>query len=318
MISYYHLKPSKAGSALKKRAFLYVILAGIFWGTSGIFSTLLAECGLTGLQNSAVRGTVSLLFLLVYVLIFDRRAFRIHLWELALFFGIGIALFGSGTAYFYAIPRTSNATAVVLMYTAPVIVSVVSVLFLGERFSRFKLLSVAVMLLGCLFVSGVIGDLKIDLIGILLGLLSGVSYAAYNILTKIAMKRGSSAISATFYGVAFMTLLALLFSAPGEILALAAAKPLPTIPLMLGIGLVTFVAPYLLYTFAMRTLPAGTACALSIVEPMAATVFSMIIFREIPSPLSALGIVLILLAVFLLGKEQNGTHESKQKRKQKQ
>lgn len=288
------------------------------WGTSGIFSTLLAECGLTGLQNSAVRGTVSLLFLLFYVLIFDRSAFRIRLWELALFFGIGIALFGSGTAYFYAIPRTSNATAVVLMYTAPVIVSVVSVLFLGERFSRLKLISVAVMLLGCLFVSGVIGDLKIDLIGILLGLLSGVSYAAYNILTKIAMKRGSSAISATLYGVAFMTVLALSFSKPGEIFKVAEGRPFPTVPLMLGIGLVTFVAPYLLYTFAMKTLPAGTACALSIVEPMAATVFSMLIFHEIPSLLSALGIVLILLAVFLLGKAQNDPYELKPKRKEKQ
>lgn len=302
---------------MKKRAFLFVITAGICWGTSGIFSTFLGKCGLTGLQSSAVRGGVSFLFLLLYVLIFDRRAFRIRLWELALFFGLGISLFGSGTAYFYAIPRTSNATAVVLMYTAPVMVSIVSVLFLGEKFSRFKLISVGVMLLGCVFVSGVIEDLAIDFVGILLGLLSGVSYAAYNILTKIAMKHGSSPISATLYGVGFMTLLALIFCKPQGILKVALAKPLPAIPLMLGIGLLTFVAPCLLYTIAMKTLPAGMACALSIIEPMAATVFSMIIFKDFPTSLSWVGIVLILLAVFLLSREQGEAPQIKKKRKRK-
>ena len=191
------------------------------------------------------------------------------------------------------------------MYTAPVMVSVVSVLFLGEKFSRLKLVSVALMLVGCLLVSGVIGDLKGSFGGILLGLLSGVSYAAYNILTKIAMRRGSAPMSATLYGFAFMTLLAFIFSSPGGVIVAAQAQPWPAIPLMIGIGVVTFVVPYVLYTVAMKTLPAGTACALSIIEPMAATVFSMLLFQEIPSVLSAIGILLILVAVLLLGRAQN-------------
>lgn len=265
------------------------------------------------METSLVRGGVSLVFVLLYALLFERSAFRITLSELALFAGIGLALFGSGTAYFYAIPLTSNATAVVLMYTAPVIVAVVSALFLGENFSRLKLLSVGLMLLGCLFVSGVIGNLRGSVGGILLGLLAGVSYAAYNILTKIAMRRGSSAMSATLYGFAFMTLLAFVFAKPSVVMDAAKASPMPAIPLMLGIGLVTFVAPYVLYTNAMKTLPAGTACALSIIEPMAATVFSLILFDEIPTVLSAVGIALILLAVLLLGRAQNMTGKEETK-----
>ena len=296
---------------MKNRAFLFVVIASVCWGTSGVFSTYLGRLGLSGMETSLVRGGVSLLFVLAYALIFERSAFRISLSELALFAGIGLALFGSGTAYFYAIPLTSNATAVVLMYTAPVMVAVVSALFFGETFSRLKLVSVGLMLLGCLFVSGVIGNLKGSVGGILLGLLSGVSYAAYNILTKIAMRRGSSAMSATLYGFAFMTLLALIFSRPATVLAVAKASPMPAIPLMIGIGLVTFVAPYMLYTNAMKTLPAGTACALSIIEPMAATVFSLILFDEIPTVLSTVGIVLILLAVLLLGRAQNISHKEK-------
>ena len=84
-------------------------------------------------------------------------------------------------------------------------------------------------------------------------------------------------------------------------------KPEPwlTIPLILALGIVTFVLPYLLYTLALKELPAGTASALGIVEPMAATVFSVVIFREALSVYSVVGIVLILLAVFLLGKAED-------------
>ena len=60
----------------------------------------------------------------------------------------------------------------------------------------------------------------------------------------------------------------------------------------------------------MKDLPAGTASALGIVEPMAATVFSIVIFREKVTVFSVIGIALILTAVFLLGKAEN---EKKQK-----
>lgn len=291
---------------MKKRAFSFVILAGLFWGITGIMSTYLGEYGFTGLQSTAVRAATSFLLMLLYVLLFDRPALRTTFKEIAFFVGIGAALFGTSTAYFYAIPRTSNATAVVLMYTSPVMVAVVSSLFLGERFSKLKVVSVGMMLIGCLFVSGVIGDLRADFVGVLLGLLAAVSYATYNILTKIAMRRGSPAITVTVYSFGFMTLFSLLLCRPADILTAASEHPYPVIPLAVGIGLLTCVIPYVLYTAAMKTLSAGTACALSIVEPMSATVYCMLLFGQYPDLLSTIGIVLILLAVFLLGKAQNG------------
>jgi drug/metabolite transporter (DMT)-like permease len=195
------------------------------------------------------------------------------------------------------------------MYTAPVMVSIVSLLFLGEKFSPLKIVAVAVMLVGCLFVSGVIGGFKMDGLGVFLGILSGVFYTLYNILTKILMRRGTSPMSATLYGFIFMVLFASFFVKPELIFTAVKSSPLESVPLMLLIGPMTFVLPYVLYTIAMKTLPAGTASALSTMEPMAATVFSMIIFGEIPTLLSGTGILLVLLAVFLLGRAQNNESE---------
>ena len=81
-------------------------------------------------------------------------------------------------------------------------------------------------------------------------------------------------------------------------------NPFPVIPLIIGMGIATFVTPYFIYTLAMRDLPAGTASALGIVEPMAATVFSVIFLDEKLSLLPEIGIALILAAVFMLGKAE--------------
>ena len=294
---------------MKTKSFIYIIIAGLLWGTSGIFVHYLAPYGITSLQMTAVRGTVSFICIAAYLLICNRRLFKTKLKELLLFAAIGVTLFLTAFLYYSSMQMTSISTAVILMYAAPIYVMVFSVLFMGEKFSKIKLVSLVLMMLGCCLVSGIIGGLKFDLVGIILGLLSGVSYATYNIITKIASERKNSPLTITVYGFMFMAIIALSISKPAGIITAAAVKPAAVIPLMIGLGVATFVTPYFLYTLAMRDLPAGTASALGIVEPMAATVYSIILFNEELTVFSAVGIVLILGAVLLLAKAEGKGEE---------
>ena len=70
---------------------------------------------------------------------------KIKIKELLLFAIGGVAIYGTAAFYFSAIEASSASTAVVLMYTAPVIVMVFSVAFLGERFNVAKLISVVLV-----------------------------------------------------------------------------------------------------------------------------------------------------------------------------
>ncbi len=288
-----------------KKATLYIILASVLWGTSGLFVNTLAKFGFSSLQLMTARGLISALAMGVYVLIKDRSAFKTNWKDLLIFIAIGVCLFGTGTAYFIALQVTSVSTAVVLMYTAPIYVLIFSVLFLGEKLSLPKGLAVAGMLVGCCLVSGIIGGLKLSWYGFLMGILSGLAYGGYNILTKIEMRRKINPLSVTFYSFITLTVIALAASAPGEMIRLAAQKPLVTVPLLIGIGIVTFVLPYFLYTLGLRDLPAGTASALGIIEPMAATVFSVVILKETLTLIPFMGILLILASVFLLSKSED-------------
>lgn len=123
---------------------------------------------------------------------------------------------------------------------------------------------------------------------------------------KIALKRGCSAISATIYGFLFMSATALIFASPRDVISHAAQKPALTVPLLIGLGIFTFVLPYFLYTLSMRDLSAGTASALGIIEPMAACVFSFALLGEKLDVFSVIGILLILGAVFMLSIAESG------------
>jgi len=210
-------------------------------------------------------------------------------------------LFGTGYFYFSSIQLSSVSTAVILMYTAPIFVMTFSVLFLGEKLTWKKTVAVVAMLIGCCLVAGVIGGFRFHPLGILFGLLSGISYATYNVVTKITLKRGGKPITATFYGFLVMSLVALVFCDLPDMIGHVTATLWPSVPLLIALGVITYVIPYTLYTLAMNTLEAGTAATLGIVEPMAATLFSFAFLGEELGIFSMIGIVLILFAVFFLG-----------------
>ena len=286
---------------MKKKAFLYVILAGIFWGTSGIFVNFLAPYGLSSLQITGIRSIMSAVIMGIYLLIFDRTAFRIKPVQLLMFLGIGISIFATAYFYFGAIRETTISVAVVLMYTAPAFVMTYSVAFLGEKLTKLKFLSVALVIAGCCFVSGVFGNFKFSIGGILMGVMSGVAYSSYNILTRIAMNKGYKTMTTTFYSFLVTAILGFVFSDIGGVATVVTETP-SALFLMVGIGIVSCVAPYLFYTTALKYIHAGTASSLCIVEPMAASLFGVIIFREVMDIPMVIGVVLILIAVFLLSK----------------
>ena len=289
---------------MKKSALLYLIVASILWGTSGIFVHLLAPYGFSAVQMTAMRGIVSSISFVVYALLRDRSLFTVTFKDFLTFAFSGIFIFGTASCYYASMQASSVSTAVVLMYTAPIFVMAFSVAFFGEKMNWLKGAAVVLMLIGCALVSGVIGGMTFNPTGILLGLASGILYSAYNSFAKIEMMHHSNPVSATLYCFVVMGIVSFAASNPPELIALTAKAPEAIIPLGIGIGICTSVLPSFLYTLSLRDLPVGTATTLGIIEPMAATVFSVAFLGERLSIPSVCGILLILGAVFILNKAE--------------
>lgn len=160
------------------------------------------------------------------------------------------------------------------------------------------------MIVGCALVSGIVGGMKFSFWGILWGIVSGLTYSAYNIFTKILMMHKVPTLTVTSYNFMIMTVIGLCVARPAEMLDYAAKAPAVTIPLMVGLGVCTCILPYLFYTLGLRDIPAGTATALGIIEPLSATLFSVIVLGEALTLPLIIGMVLILGAVFALAKQK--------------
>lgn len=287
---------------MKKKALLYIVIACVFWGSSCIFVNALAPFGITTVQMVSMRALVAALGMMGYALLFNRKLFKVSLKEIILFAGSGLGVFGTASFYFYSMQISSVSMAVVLMYTAPVFVMIYSVLFFRERLTKMKFVSVIGMLVGCCFVSGLVGGVEMNTLGVITGLASGIAYSAYNIFTKIQMRNRSNPVSASMYCFIFMSIAALCAADLPSLVTTTAQNPAVIIPLFVGLGVCVCLLPYFLYTLALKELPAGTASSLGILEPMAATIFSVVLFGEKLSFYSIFGIVLILGSVVLLSR----------------
>ena len=284
-----------------------ILLAGCFWGSMGIFVRRLTDYGFSSIQIVAIRVTLAALIFCILLLIRDPAGFRISVKDIPLFLGLG---FGSilffTVCYFTAITMMPLSTAAILLYTSPIWIMLMSVLFFREKLTGRKLLALALAFAGCVLVSGVSGE-GMTLPGLLVGLGSGIGYGLYSILGTVALRRYSP-YTVTTYTFAFAALGAWLICRPAEMLAKFAAAPnLPGLVFFCFLtALVTAVIPFLAYTLGLQTVEASRAGILATVEPLVATLIGVAVFSEPLTLLSGLGILLILAAVVLL----NGKTES--------
>ena len=284
-----------------------ILLAGCFWGSMGIFVRRLTDYGFSSIQIVAIRVTLAALIFCMLLLIKDPSGFRISVKDIPLFLGLG---FGSilffTVCYFTAITMMPLSTAAILLYTSPIWIMLMSVLFFREKLTGRKLLALVLAFAGCVLVSGISGE-GMTLTGLLVGLGSGIGYGLYSILGTVALRRYSP-YTVTTYTFAFAALGAWLICRPAEMLAKFAAAPnLPGLVFFCVLtALVTAVIPFLAYTLGLRTVEASRAGILATVEPLVATLIGVAVFSEPLTLLSGLGILLILAAVVLL----NGKTES--------
>ena len=284
-----------------------ILLAGCFWGSMGIFVRRLADYGFSSIQIVAIRVTLAALIFCMLLLIKDPSGFRISVKDFPLFLGLG---FGSilffTVCYFTAITMMPLSTAAILLYTSPIWIMLMSVLFFHEKLTGRKLLALVLAFAGCVLVSGISGE-GMTLPGLLVGLGSGIGYGLYSILGTVALRRYSP-FTVTTYTFVFAALGSWLICRPAEMLAKFAAAPdLPGLVFFCFLtALVTAVIPFLAYTLGLQTVEASRAGILATVEPLVATLIGVVVFSEPLTLLSGLGILLILAAVVLL----NGKTES--------
>lgn len=279
---------------------LFVLLAAALWGSMGIFVRYFEGIGLGAMEIVLLRVLVAVAVLPAVVGVMHPQGFKIKLRDLWCFIGTGIlsiAMFSF--CYFYTISKTSLSVAAVLLYLAPILVMLLSAILFKEKITLLKVLACACAFIGCILVSNPEGQ-ALPPIALLTGFLSAFGYAMYSIFSRCAMNRGYHSLTITLYTFWLSIFGVLPFSEP--LTAFSAVKSAGWTGLLMVVlmGIITSVLPYIFYTLGLEGLPAGKASIMASLEPVVATLIGLIAFREIPSLLSFCGILLVLAGVVLL------------------
>ncbi len=282
---------------MKKIGVVYILCAGALWGSMGVFVNLLKSFGFTALQCTTLRIIAAAFIFLMYTLIKDKNKFKIQWRDCPLLILIGlISITAMSVLYISAIDKTSLSVAAVLLYTSPIFVMVMSVLFLKEKFTILKAAAVVCAFAGCYFIAGT-KDAAVSPIGIVVGLCAGFAYATYSIFGTFALKKHHT-LTITTYAFGFGAL-AMLFL--GDVQGIwhtmqQSEQIWQPIGAALITGLVTAVAPFLFYTAGLKKVPADKAAVIACAEPLVASLLGLVLYQE---ELHYFGIFLIILAIFI-------------------
>lgn len=281
-----------------KRYSLLIISGAAFWGIMGVFSRLVEKLGFSTLETAALRIIWAALILAVIMLIKDRNIYRVRMRDLPLLAGIGIvSIFAMSVFYLSAISAASMSVAAILLYTAPFFVTVAAAVLYREKITLKTAAALVLAFLGCVLIAGIGGH--VTPIGLFYGIMAGITYASYSILSKKALERYSP-YTVTLWAFIFAALSALFAIKPSLIVQKAVQAGVWGIVITLLMGLFTAVIPFLLYTSGLSHIEAGKASIMATAEPMVATVAGLAVFHEIPGAVSVFGILLVLFAIALL------------------
>jgi drug/metabolite transporter (DMT)-like permease len=281
-----------------------IIIASVLWGTIGIFVRKMSAMGFNAFQITTIRCIVTAMLLFLYLLVLDPSKLKVKLKDIRSMAGMGIcSIVFFNVCYFTTIKLCSLSIAAILLYTAPSMVTVMSVLFFREKLNWVKIIALLLSFMGCVLVAGVGGRITLQVLGLFTGLGSGFGYALYSILGTIALKKYHP-LTVMTYTFLFACIGAIPISNVEEMISIIHINPYQIIFLILQ-AVLTSVIPYILYTTGLNYIEASKASIMASLEPMVATLVGFMLFHEKLSVLNMLGVILILFAVILLNQKNS-------------
>lgn len=210
--------------------------------------------------------------------------------------------------YFEGVRATSIAASAVLVNMGAVFVPLGGMLFLKTRLSGRAWAAILVAFAGSVIVA--MGDLSGggSLRGNLLTLLAAVLSAAYTLVGSVCRQNGLSTTVYTYfvYGAAAVTvLLASLMTG----LPLTGYEPRN---LLTALGLAVFctLLGHNVYSWGLKYLSAPYVSTLKLADPLFASLWGLLVFRERPGPQVLLGGLVVILGIALYCRAADGEEPS--------
>ena len=286
----------------KIKGYIAGIIAAVAYGTNPLGALFLYQEGFNPPSVIFYRFTFAVIILAIILLV-QKVPFKITEFEFKVLLSLGVLFAASALSLYTSFKHLDSGVASTILFAYPVMVAVIMAVFFKERASMMMILSIVLSIVGILLLYQGDGDAKMSLWGVILVLISSLTYAVYIVVvnrTQISMPP----FKMTFYIMAFAAVVIALYSfcVPGSrIMAIPSWTALGWICM---VAIVPTIIAMTMLNIGILNAGSTPTAILGALEPVTAVCISVLVFDGLFTLRLVCGIVLILAAVLLIIRKE--------------
>lgn len=285
------------------RGIAIAALASTMWGISGTVLQLIS-------QNLAIPATwmlstrtivTGVILLILSGFLYGKRTFAVFKERATTISVVSYAIFGlmaNLLTFYYAIQLGNASAATILQYLSPLFIVLGGVIFLHRRPFRSDIIAFVIALLGVVLsiTRGNITKLAIPVDSLLWGIGSGITAALYVVLPQRAAAKNPPIVvlgwGTMIAGVLFNLYRPFWINPP---------RISPTLIASVGtVVLFGTILPFVLLMVATKFAPSDVVSIMDALQPIVTSILSVIFFHLVLNWVEILGIILVILAIYIL------------------
>jgi drug/metabolite transporter (DMT)-like permease len=293
-----------------------VAAAAILWAIGGTFARTLLDRGASAVELTAARAWITVLGVGAFVVL--RR--RNWPWEevrrprsIIMLIAFGLSLAAANFTYYAAIALLPVAVAIVIQYAAPAMVVAWKAVVARQRPSRRVIVALTLASAGVVLVSEVLrtvttGRSPLSAAGIAVAFASAVAFCAYVLFGEtVGARLGSERSVLTGFVIAgvFWAIVQIVRGRPDTLLNSSFW------PGIIFLGIVTTIAPFMLFLWGLGVVSASPAGIISTLEPVSGALLAYVWLRQSLSPAQIAGAIAVIVGIALLQSDVKPVPEAK-------
>lgn len=290
---------------MKKLYLILPILAGLMFGSGGVFVRTLTQNGIDSTTLLFLRFSVAIIPILIAILLTNKKLLKISLSDIPLFIICALCILGLNLCYNESMNSISLSLAAVLLSLAPIYVLIFAYILFREKITLKKVICIILAVTGCLLMTGVLesGLNNIPIHGIIFGAGAGLFWAIYLMASKKSIENGNHTFTILFYSIIFLSIALIPFTHLNQITNFIAPNPPLAILFLIIHSTFSFALPYIFSTISLNYIDSGiSSILLSSAEPFAAFIFGLVLYSEIPTIIMFSGFILSIASMMILSR----------------
>ncbi|CAB4886067.1 unannotated protein [freshwater metagenome] len=301
----------------RRLGYVLVLSASLLWATNGLLSRLVFDSGEIEPRTLAALRVYGATILLAPAVIRARPRLSRRSWLKVAAFGVfGVSV--PQWVYFEAIARIPVPIALVIVYTAPVLVTVFERFVRHRKLPKVVYLAIGVAVVGVIFAvtGGRGGAGALELLGVVLAIVTAFAYAAQIMVAAVQppelhplVRTGLGMMAGSIFWTFLSPFWRLPFASFGAAIDLGprVAGSLPAGLLVAGIIVFGTVIPYTMLVSGSPRIGPGASSVTGMIEPVAASILAWVALDQRLTITQVLGVVVALAGVTVAELLRNRT-----------